>query len=671
MKTRYFLFLLLFLVTFGACSDPKHITEPLHRAEALMNEYPDSAWAVLNTLSPDAMGQSRTRAHYALLYTQAQDKTYRDETNDSLISIAVDYYRHTDDARRKFLSYYYKGRVSFNAKDYLTATSCYMEAEQLADAVGDDYLTGLLYAELGRIYRLYYDYPKSLEAYQKAAECYERAGKIRHRNYMWYNQSGVYRNMDRYDESERLLGMVLSSAKKEKDNVLLGLCMGDLVMLCIEEKRMSEAQRLYEELKTVVGVEYGSAAFMSSLTEMYVSLGDLIRAEQCSERGWMRAKFHTDSINLYLSSAEMYSRKGKSEWAYQELLKGVTLQNEEAKQALQQPVLTTQRDYLLEKLKFEAYRRQVEKRLNLLYILVSILAMIVVVFAFLLILRKSKRVINGLEKERDGISVKLQKLDEDKKEADKTIENLKNEIDRNEKENNSRITDLLQKLDSDKEKSNRSIAELKQALADKVKESDSMASLFEKMEQERNVARQTIRDLNDLVSQKEESRTNMAALIQKLENDSKLNAVTITSLREGLQQHSAHAAELFRDFNSDMSELLVVVKEKKVAVSGICKVVYRWKEDYCVGKKALGKLERLVDFYCDDAMSHFREEVLLDDEEHYQRVCYWFAGISIKAIALLMDESKDNVYQRRLRLREKIEFSDYSYKQMYLKLLGK
>ena len=41
----------------------------------------------------------KCRAHYALLYTQAQDKTYRDETNDSLISIAVDYYRHTDDAR--------------------------------------------------------------------------------------------------------------------------------------------------------------------------------------------------------------------------------------------------------------------------------------------------------------------------------------------------------------------------------------------------------------------------------------------------------------------------------------------------------------------------------------------------------------------------------------------
>ena len=241
MKRTLYQFLLLLLLLTG-CNDPKPVTDALTRAEALMNEYPDSAWAVLNTLPVDEMGQNRTRAHYALLYTQAQDKTYRDETNDSLISIAVDYYRHTDDARRKFLSYYYKGRVHFNAKDYQNATLCYMEAEQLADEVGDDYLVGLLYAELGRIYDIYYDYPKSLEAHQKAAECYERAGKIRHRNYMWLNQALVCRNLNSFDESERLLRMALNSAQKEGDNTLVKSCMGSLVMLYIEEKQMEKAQ---------------------------------------------------------------------------------------------------------------------------------------------------------------------------------------------------------------------------------------------------------------------------------------------------------------------------------------------------------------------------------------------------------------------------------------------
>ena len=91
MKRTLYQFLLAMLLLTG-CNDPKPVTDALTRAEALMNEYPDSAWAVLNTLFSDEMGQNRTLAHYALLYTQAQDKTYRDETNDSLISIAVDYF---------------------------------------------------------------------------------------------------------------------------------------------------------------------------------------------------------------------------------------------------------------------------------------------------------------------------------------------------------------------------------------------------------------------------------------------------------------------------------------------------------------------------------------------------------------------------------------------------
>jgi len=106
MKKTPTILLLLGLLLLVGCNDPKPVTDTLHRAEALMNEHPDSAWAVLNTLSADEMGQNSTRALYALLYTQAQDKNYIDETNDSLISIAVDYYLNTDDARRKFLSYY-------------------------------------------------------------------------------------------------------------------------------------------------------------------------------------------------------------------------------------------------------------------------------------------------------------------------------------------------------------------------------------------------------------------------------------------------------------------------------------------------------------------------------------------------------------------------------------
>ena len=427
MKGKYCIFLLFILVALISCNDPKPVTDTLHRAEALMNEYPDSAWTLLNTISPDEMEQNRNRALYALLYTQAQDKTYRDETNDSLISVAVDYYRDTDDVRRKFLSYYYKGRVHFTTKDYLGATTCYMEAEQLADEVGDDYLVGLLYAELGRIYNIYYDYPKSLEAYKKAAECYERVGKIRHRNYMWLNQSDICRNMEQNSESERLLQMALVSAQKERDSTLIKSCMGSLVMMYIEEKRMQQAQELYVALESVAGMNYGSASFMGKLAQMYASKDKYAESLDFIERGWACAEERMDSVSLYISSSALLAKQGKNDLAYQELLKGVTLQNREAKQTLQQPVLTAQRDYLSEKLEFEAYKLRMEKRLRILYILLFSLAIVMVVY------------------------VLSRKLKKEKEKARKTIDELNHEMLQRDKESRHKIASLLEELE-DKDK---------------------------------------------------------------------------------------------------------------------------------------------------------------------------------------------------------------------------
>ena len=428
MKGKYCIFLLFILVALISCNDPKSVTDTLHRAEALMNEYSDSAWTLLNTISPDEIEQNRNRALYALLYTQAQDKTYRDETNDSLISVAVDYYRDTDDVRHKFLSYYYKGRVHFTTKDYLGATTCYMEAEQLADEVGDDYLAGLLYAELGRIYRLYYDYPKSLEAHQKAAECYERAGKIRHRNYMWYNQSGIYRNINEYEQSERMLRLSLDAGKIAADKSLIILCLGDLVMMYVEKKQMSVATELYQELVLLAGEDYGSAYFMGQIAKMHLSGKDYSRARQSLEKGWKRAKNRIDSVGLYFSSSELLSALGKEKIAYQELMKGVALQNDEAHQALQQPVLTAQRDYLSEKLEFEAYKLRMEKRLRILYILLFALAIVMVVY------------------------VLSRKLKKEKEKARKTIDELNHEMLQRDKESRHKIASLLEELE-DKDKS--------------------------------------------------------------------------------------------------------------------------------------------------------------------------------------------------------------------------
>ena len=611
MKGKHCIFLLLILVALMSCNDPKPITGTLHRAEALMNESPDSAWTLLNTISSDEMGQNRNRALYALLYTQAQDKTYRDETNDSLISVAVDYYRNTEDVRHKFLSYYYKGRVHFNDKDYLSATTCYMEAEQLADEVGDDYLAGLLYSELGRIYDIYYDYPKSLEAYRKSAECYERAGKNRHRNYIWYNQSNVCRNLNDYKESERLLRMTLEAAKQVEDKSLVNLCLASLMMQYVEQGRISTAKESYQELLPLVGEEYGSAYFMGQIAKIHLSEKDYSRARQSLEKGWERAKTRIDSVTLYFFSSELLGALGKEKAAYDELMKGVALQNDEAHQALQQPVLTAQRDYLSEKLEFEAYRIQVERLLRVFYILFFTILLSVVAFVLCRILKKKKKVINDLEQKKEQAERRISSLlQDDKEKADRTIKSQKDEIAQIEKGSNEVIK--------------------------------------------------------------------LEVLVQKLENDSKRNSEIVTYLREELKSQEAEyrqyydrLVETFRTSMATMGEIMLDFEEIKAPNTFVENVIKQWKKNYFVGSKALKNLEKLVNEYHDDAMFHFRKEVHFRNQEDYQLVCYLFAGVSIKVIAWLLSKSETGVYQWRIRLRDKIELSDFKHKELFLKLLCK
>ena len=654
MKRTLYQFLLALLLLTG-CNDPKPVTDALTRAEALMNEYPDSAWAVLNTLSPDEMGQNRTRAHYALLYTQAQDKTYRDETNDSLISIAVDYYRHTDDARRKFLSYYYKGRVYTNAKDYLNATSCYMEAEQLADAVGDDYLTGLLYAELGRIYDIYYDYPKSLEAYQKAAECYERAGKIRHRNYMWYNRSIVYRNINKYDESERLLRMTLDSAKENGDNTLIGFCMGSLVMSFIEQNRMLEAKSFYEELKLVVDEDYGSPSFLGKLAQLHASEGDFVQAQKCLEQGWSRATDKTDSVSLYIASANLHQMQGENALAYQELQKGVTMQNQETRQALQQPVLTAQRDHLSEKLEFEAYRLRMEKRLNLLYILFSVFILAAVVYGFIKILKKNKKAarqtISDLEQKRKETEKKKEQAEKDKEKLE---------------EENRKISSLLRKMDRDKEMADQTIKDLKNEIAKQEKENnETISRLVQKLEEENKVNVETIASLRNSLDYKETVYRQYEQETEKIQKD----------LQSTIDVKSEHISVLLKDRLEFMGDWILLYEEqltfKNYKEKKIKRTVDETRAKYFKGKDTFRNLERLVNLYHDNAMQYFREEIQLTDEKDYFRVCCLFAGIPSHVIAWMMDEKTDVVYQRKSRLRKKIASIPCLHQGLFLRLLPK
>lgn len=143
-------------------------------AEALMGEHPDSAYTILSSISRHEIPGRRDKARYALLYSQALDKNWIDVDNDSLIRIAVDYYRNHGQNIDKAKAFYYSGIVYYNASDIDEAMKAFVKARIYADKTDDQYLRGLIYNIIGDLYYSQYSFDEALQMYSSAVDAFSR-----------------------------------------------------------------------------------------------------------------------------------------------------------------------------------------------------------------------------------------------------------------------------------------------------------------------------------------------------------------------------------------------------------------------------------------------------------------------------------------------------------------
>ena len=94
MKLVYnIVFVLITLPILVSCYDHSNISDVLDDVETYINDRPDSALNVLSAIDYSSLRGGADRNHYTLLLAQAKDKCYIDETDDSLMTIAVEYYQ--------------------------------------------------------------------------------------------------------------------------------------------------------------------------------------------------------------------------------------------------------------------------------------------------------------------------------------------------------------------------------------------------------------------------------------------------------------------------------------------------------------------------------------------------------------------------------------------------
>ena len=216
---KIYILTVLFLIL-SSCS-ARNQAHVLDDVESFISEYPERALSVLDSLSSSGeLPGHEAKARFALLYSMALDKNYIDSTDDSLINVAVKWYRRHGNPDEKLKAYYYQGRIYQNAGDKESAMESFVKAEAYVEDAEDDVAAGLLYKSIAVVYANIFDLEMAEQYNDKAKAFYKKAGdKDKYAGTLLYESnlhfaSGNYNKAQISIDSARLFWDFMTESRK-------------------------------------------------------------------------------------------------------------------------------------------------------------------------------------------------------------------------------------------------------------------------------------------------------------------------------------------------------------------------------------------------------------------------------------------------------------------------
>ncbi|MEE0235347.1 MAG: hypothetical protein UD961_04205 [Bacteroidales bacterium] len=335
----------ILIITLAAisCGKIKDAHNTLNDIETFINERPDSALTILNSFDTSLLDHKSIWAHHSLLHAQAKDKCYIDETNDSLMTQVVNYYEGKRDKEKLFKAYYYLGRIQYNAGDYATSMLSYTKAEQLIDEIDDDFIKGLLYAQLGMLHQKYYDYPRSLDAFNTAAKHYELARKTAHKYFAKLNIGQVYQELKDYTAAEVLLSEVMSWSY---ENDFIQLCQEALEFLITLYDETDQEAKISSLTNSVYADYCGSSLQVIQIRAYELSKQNNASSIDMLNEADAYLQHTVDTISNYYYKYRVHKQFGQYKEALFNHEQMINVQDAQTSTVLKHPLLSIKNDYI-------------------------------------------------------------------------------------------------------------------------------------------------------------------------------------------------------------------------------------------------------------------------------------------------------------------------------------
>lgn len=308
-KNILFILTILLLLACTACyRSTRHVTEHLSQAEGLIWAAPDSALHILESISTSRHLTGKEQADYTLLLSLAQYRCYIPVSSDSLINLAIEYYKDKNDADKKGAAFYVKGCILEEyTKDIPNALLAYKEAEMCIPDMNEKRYVARIYSSLGYINKKSFHFDPAKEYYQKALQA-----NIDGKDTVAYasnllNLSTLYYTLHQADSANRCINTLIDIADSLNDLDLQVKIYNNIANRKIFEKNYAEAEKYL-----IHAIRLSSPHFPDKLSlglaNLYAYTGQKEKADSlfthllsCPDL-LVRSNSYLDLLNYFLTS---------------------------------------------------------------------------------------------------------------------------------------------------------------------------------------------------------------------------------------------------------------------------------------------------------------------------------------------------------------------------------
>lgn len=391
------------IVLFETACVQREQSDIYDKVERYMEIYPDSALLLLNQLPHPEKLRGENSADYALLLTQARDKNYLDSMqSDSLIKIAVDYYRGRGNKVKEGKALFYYGKVMAMKDEPTVAMQAYLDAETVMEQTGNYHFQGLLQECMGNLNYAQGIYDEALKNYKESVNFYGMARDTLGVVYGYRNISNVHLVKGNNDSVRLYIAKGLQLLSDSTERIFPSL----LQILGIIERKELHFSAAINAFEMAIKYEKNAiniAHYNLSLGQIYFSLGKYEMAEKYYLYGLScDLPFVQAGAYKYLSKIEKERNNYLKAFIYKE--KSDSLLYIVKNENLQNQMLVLQRKFKNEKLILENNQLKLENEKRSYVILLFVLsALVLFLFSFFILRRRyEKRFQTNLETIRDN-----------------------------------------------------------------------------------------------------------------------------------------------------------------------------------------------------------------------------------------------------------------------------